>query len=60
MEKIEIKIYDKPNKRVLLFSGAKWHNEYDLLYIDGRLDVPCEDNLELLEMKVNDKVVWKK
>ncbi len=51
MREIKFRAWDKVNKRMLFFSDLAWHDEYALLYFSGgdRLDVPVEDNLEIMQ-----------
>lgn len=49
MREIKFRAWDKPNKRMLYFADFKWHEEYNLLYLEGELDVPAEDNLKFMQ-----------
>jgi uncharacterized phage protein (TIGR01671 family) len=42
---IRFRAWDKINNRMLHFGKFIWHDEYNLCYMDGSLDVPAEDNL---------------
>lgn len=46
---LKFRAWDKVNKRMLHFGGFSWHDEYDLCYMEGRLDVPAGDNLEWMQ-----------
>ena len=41
--------WDKVNKRMIHFGKFCWHDEYDLCYMEGSLDVPAEDNLDFMQ-----------
>ncbi len=47
---IKFRAWDNVNKRMLGPFGPFCRlGEYDLLYLDGHLDVPAEDNLEFMQ-----------
>jgi len=46
---IKFRAWDNVNFRMFHFGGFCWHDEYDLCYIDGKLDVPAGDNLEWMQ-----------
>jgi uncharacterized phage protein (TIGR01671 family) len=50
MREIKFRAWDNFNKRMLgPFGPFRWHDEYDLLYLEGTLDVPAGDNLNFMQ-----------
>jgi uncharacterized phage protein (TIGR01671 family) len=50
MREIKFRAWDNFNKRMLgPFGPFRWHDEYDLLYLEGTLDVPAGDNLDFVQ-----------
>lgn len=47
---IKFKVWDNHNKHSLgVFGPFKHHDEYDLLYLEGKLEYPVEDNLSIMQ-----------
>jgi uncharacterized phage protein (TIGR01671 family) len=45
----KFRAWDNVNIEMLFFEGFNWHDEYDLCYLGGKLNVPAGDNLNWMQ-----------